>query len=196
MARFHQGMLSSVRNGACQASNVPLQAAAFARPGRATAAADLPGAPEKTGEGRCPLTLAGSEMFASEVAALPGPRGPGLLFSLLARGRDSCGAKRVGVAFVTPATEVAAEGAKPAEHVFPGEEHGDRYAMLGGIFRVPAVDGYRVAGLFIIVRKDGRELLDGHVRGEFFPAIVEPRFGIERVVVAGADGIVPIPGTE
>src|SRR5260370_15862075 len=68
--------------------------------------------------------------------------------------------------------------------------------MLGGIFSAPAVDSDGVAGLLVIVRKDGRELLDGDVRGKFFPTVIEPGLWAESVVIARADWIVPIPGTQ
>src|SRR5260370_30839499 len=68
--------------------------------------------------------------------------------------------------------------------------------MLGGIFGAPAVDGDGVAGFLVIVRKDGRELRDGDVRGKFFPTVIEPGLWVESVVIARADWIVPIPGTQ
>src|SRR6266446_3809287 len=68
--------------------------------------------------------------------------------------------------------------------------------MLGGIFGAPAVDGDGVAGFLVIVRKDGRELLDGDVRGKVFPTVIEPGLWVESVVIARAGWIVPIPGTQ
>src|SRR4029077_4750873 len=35
-----------------------------------------------------------------------------------------------------------------------------------------------------------------HVRGKFFPAIIEPGLRVESVVITGADRIVPIPGAQ
>src|SRR5262249_11336824 len=50
--------------------------------------------------------------------------------------------------------------------------------------------------LAVIVRQHRRELLKHNVRWEFVPAIVVPGLGIERVITAGTDGIVPFPATE
>src|SRR5260370_9888760 len=93
-------------------------------------------------------------MIAIEEDALHRSRGAGFFFCPLARERDSLGAKLVVVAIVNPATEVAAEGAKPAQHVFPGKKNGDGNAILGGIFRAPASDGTLVARLVAIALKD------------------------------------------
>src|SRR5271154_1336090 len=102
----------------------------------------------------------------------------------------------IEISLVQAAAKIVTEGAQPAEHVFPRKQDGDGHTFVCWIFRVPAIDRYRVTRLFIIVRKDGRELLKHHMRGKFIVTIVEPGFGIERGVVAGAHGIVPLPGAE
>ncbi len=61
---------------------------------------------------------------------------------------------------------------------------------------MPAINRHGIAALAIVVGKHGRELLEHHVRRKFFPAIVVPGFRIKRVIVASADGIVPLPRIE
>src|SRR5260370_34277566 len=68
--------------------------------------------------------------------------------------------------------------------------------MLGGVFGVPAVDSDGIAGFLVIAGKDGRKLLDGHVRGKFLPAVIEPRLRIESVIITRAHRIVPVPGAQ
>src|SRR6202023_3174928 len=94
--------------------------------------------------------------------------------------------EEIMIAIVDAAVQIAPVGAKPAEHVFPGEKNGDGDTLFGGIFGVPAVDGDGVTGLLVIVRKDGRELLDGDVRGKFLPAVIKPGLRIKSVVITGA----------
>src|SRR6266404_5554366 len=134
-------------------------------------------------------------MIAVEDDALHSALGTGSFVYLFQRVGRRLGTENVVIAMVDAAVQIAAEGAKPSEHVFPGEKNRDGGAMVSGIFRVPAVDGHGVAGLFVVVGENRRELLECDVGGEFFVAIIEPRLGIESVVIAGTDRIIPVPGT-
>jgi hypothetical protein len=53
---------------------------------------------------------------------------------------------------------IAVGGTELADHIFPGQQNRDSDALTGGIVSVPAIDGYRVAGLFVVVGQDWREL--------------------------------------
>src|ERR1041385_9571348 len=58
---------------------------------------------------------------------------------------------------------------------------------------MPAVDRYWIAALFIVIGKNGRELFQRDVRGEFFPFVVVPGFWVERVIVACSYRVIPLP---
>ena len=134
-------------------------------------------------------------MIAIEDDALHSALGTGSFVGVFQRAGRRLGTEHVVIAMVDTAVLIAAEGSEPAEHVFPREENRDGDAMVSGIFCVPAVDGHGVTGLFVVVGENRRELLECDVGGEFFPTIIEPRLGIESVVIAGSDGIIPVPGT-
>src|SRR6202166_4276322 len=61
---------------------------------------------------------------------------------------------------------------------------------------MPAIYGDRIAGFAVVIGENRRELLQGDVRRQFVPTIVVPGLWVERVVGAGTDGIVPLPGAE
>ena len=100
----------------------------------------------------------------------------------------------IAIAGEESAAEIAVGGAELADHIFPGEKHGDGDALVGGIIGVPAIDRYRVTGFFVIVGEDWGELFEDDVRGKFVVAIVEPGFRVKGVVIAGAYWVVPAPG--
>ncbi len=58
---------------------------------------------------------------------------------------------------------------------------------------MPPVDRDWIAGFAIVVRENGRKLFQNDVSREIFPTVVVPGLGIERVIVAGADRIIPLP---
>src|SRR6266849_7237496 len=134
-------------------------------------------------------------MIAIEDDALHGAPGTGSFVGVFQEAGRWLGTEHVVIAIVDAAVQIAAEGAKPSEHVFPGEENSDGDAMVSGIFCMPAVNGHGVTGLFVVVGENRRELLECDLGGEFFPTIIEPRLGVESVVIAGTDGIIPVPGT-
>ena len=99
----------------------------------------------------------------------------------------------VTIADVEAAAHIMAEVAEPADHIGPGKQDGNSDGLVGGILRMPAVNGDGKAALAIIVRQHGRELLKHNVSGKFLPAIVVPGLGIERIIIAGADRVIPLP---
>src|SRR5580704_7724282 len=68
--------------------------------------------------------------------------------------------------------------------------------MICWVVGMPAVHGDGVTGLFVVIGEDGRKLLEQYVGRKLVGAIVEPRFWIERVIIAVASRVVPIPGVE
>ena len=61
---------------------------------------------------------------------------------------------------------------------------------------MPAIYGDRIAGFAVVVGENRGELLQGDVRRQFVPSIVVPGLGVECVVSARTNGIIPFPGTE
>src|SRR5260370_22912408 len=61
---------------------------------------------------------------------------------------------------------------------------------------MPAIHSDWIAGFAVVVGENRRELLQGDVRRQFVPTIVVPGLRVERVVSAGTDGIIPLPGAE
>src|ERR1700682_6850291 len=61
---------------------------------------------------------------------------------------------------------------------------------------MPAIHSDWIASFAVVIGENRRELLQGDVRRQFVPTIVVPGLRVERVVSAGADGIIPLPGTE
>src|SRR5712691_10300135 len=58
---------------------------------------------------------------------------------------------------------------------------------------MPTIDRNRIARFPVIVRKDWRKLLEDDMRRKFLPSVIKPGLRIERIVVARAHGIIPIP---
>ena len=82
---------------------------------------------------------------------------------------------------------------EPSHHVRPREQDADCHALLRRVLRVPVVNRHRIARLFVVVRQNRRELFQRQPHGQLFPAVVVPRLGIERVVVACAHWVVEVP---
>src|ERR1700694_819786 len=61
---------------------------------------------------------------------------------------------------------------------------------------MPAIHSDWIAGFAVVVGENRRDLLQGDVRRQFVPTIVVPGLRVERVVSAGTDGIIPLPGAE
>src|ERR1700693_4111992 len=61
---------------------------------------------------------------------------------------------------------------------------------------MPAIHSDWIASFAVVIGENRRELLQGHVSRQFVPTIVVPGFRVERVVSAGTDGIIPLPGAE
>src|ERR1700694_5364443 len=61
---------------------------------------------------------------------------------------------------------------------------------------MPAIHSDWIASCAVVIGDNRRELLQGDVSRQFVPTIVVPGLRIERVVSAGTDGIIPLPGAE
>ena len=108
-------------------------------------------------------------------------------------GYSPLGAVLVSDAVAEVLGKVVAIAARPSHHVGPGKKHRYFNSFVSGIFRMPSIYGNGIAGFAVIFWKYGRELLERDVRRKFIPAIVVPGFWIKRIVIARAEGIVPLP---
>ena len=97
------------------------------------------------------------------------------------------------IALAEGGLKIVRVGSKPSVHVGPRQEDGNGDWFAGRIFRVPAIDGDRVARFLVIVGKHRRKLLQHDVSGEFIPFVVIPGLGKECGVLARAYRIVPLP---
>src|SRR6202521_3432026 len=61
---------------------------------------------------------------------------------------------------------------------------------------MPAIHSDWIASFAVVIGENRRELLQGDVSRQFVPTIVVPGLRVERVVSAGTDGIIPLPGAE
>ena len=85
---------------------------------------------------------------------------------------------------------------KPSHHVRPGEHYGNRDLRCAGIHRIPVVNRHRETGLFVIIRQDGRELLDREFHRHLGRLVVKPGLRIQRGVFAMSNRKIPFPGSK
>src|SRR5260370_598000 len=87
---------------------------------------------------------------------------------------------------VDSALQIAAEGAKPAEHIFPREQNGNSDATLGGLFSVPAVDGDGIGQI-----PGAQRMIRGMSGGENFRDAIRIAFGfLKHRKLVGPDRLV------
>ena len=99
----------------------------------------------------------------------------------------------VKVALIRSARKVAGKGPEPARHICPREEQRDGHRLIRRILRMPAIYSDGVARFAVVIGNDGRKLLQRYVGGKAVPLVVEPRFREEGIIIARANGVVPLP---
>src|SRR5438270_6001032 len=99
--------------------------------------------------------------------------------SLHQSGSEFLAGKFVVVSLIRCAVEIVGKSAKPARHVRPGKENGNRHHLGRRILCMPAIDGDGIAGLAIVVGQHGRELFEYNVSGKLIPLVVVPGFWIQ-----------------